>query len=262
MTYKIYQVDAFTDMVFAGNPAAVCPLQEWLSDDILQNIAMENNLAETAFYIKKDNQVYIRWFTPEVEVDLCGHATLAAAYVLFHHENHKGNLIEFYSEKSGQLKVTRQNEFLTLDFPKDKLKKIEISADIKNGFDIPPVEAFKGKTDYLFVFETEKQIQNAKPNMANIAALGGRGVIITSKGENVDFVSRFFTPQCGVDEDPVTGSAHTTLTPFWSKRLNKKSLTAMQLSQRSGYLECELADDRVLICGQAKLYLTGELHIE
>jgi PhzF family phenazine biosynthesis protein len=262
MKYKIYQIDAFTDKVFSGNPAAVCPLEKWLSDDLLQKIAMENNLAETAFYVKKDNQFQIRWFTPKVEVDLCGHATLAAAYVLFYNENYNENIIDFYSDRSGKLTVTKQNEFLTLNFPKDIFERIEISADLKSGFDIFPLEVFKGKTDYLFVFETEKQIQNIKPNLMKIASFGGRGVIVTAKGEKVDFVSRFFAPQSGIDEDPVTGSAHTTLTPFWSDRLNKTKLTAIQLSERLGYLQCELLGDRVEICGQAKLYLIGEIYIE
>lgn len=260
MKYKIYQIDAFTDKVFAGNPAAVCPLEHWLSEDLLQKIAMENNLAETAFYVKQDKQYHIRWFTPKVEVDLCGHATLAAAYVLFNHENYKENVIEFYSERSGRLTVTKHNEYLTLNFPKDIFKSVEITCDLKSGFDISPLEVFKGKTDYLFLFETENQVKNIKPDLANIAALGGRGVIITAKGEKVDFVSRFFAPQSGINEDPVTGSAHTTLTPFWSKKLNKTKLTAIQLSERKGFLHCELLNDRVEISGQAKLYLIGEIY--
>ena len=262
MKYRIYQIDAFTDKIFAGNPAAVCPLEKWLSDDLLQKIAMENNLAETAFYVKQNNQYHIRWFTPKVEVDLCGHATLAAAYVLFNHENYTENIIDFYSNRSGKLTVTKHNEYLTLNFPKDIFQSIEISADLKSGFDIFPLEVFKGKTDYLFVFETENQIKNIKPNLTKIATLSGRGVIITAKGEKVDFVSRFFAPQSGIDEDPVTGSAHTTLTPFWSKKLNKTKLTAIQLSERKGYLQCELLNDRVEISGQAKLYLIGEIYTE
>ena len=262
MKYRIYQIDAFTDKVFAGNPAAVCPLENWLGDDLLQKIAMENNLAETAFYVKRDNQFHIRWFTPKVEVDLCGHATLAAAYVLFNHENYNENRIDFYSDRSGKLTVTKKNEYLKLNFPKDIFQSVEISDDIKSAFDLFPLEVFKGKTDYLFVFETEKQIQNIKPNLTNITKLGGRGVIITAKGEKVDFVSRFFAPQSGIDEDPVTGSAHTTLIPFWSEKLNKTKLSAIQLSERKGYLQCELLNDRVEICGQAKLYLIGEIFTE
>ena len=262
MKHKIYQIDAFTDKVFSGNPAAVCPLNEWLSDNLLQKIAMENNLAITAFYVKEDNQYQIRWFTPKVEVDLCGHATLAAAYVLFNHENHKENVVNFYSNRSGKLTVTKQNEYLTLNFPTDIFENIELSKDLTSGFDILPIQALKGKTDFLLVFETESQVKNLKPNLPKISMLGGRGVIVTSKGDNVDFVSRFFAPQSGIDEDPVTGSAHTTLTPYWAKKLAKKELSAIQLSERKGYLQCKFLDDRVEITGQAKLYLIGEIYPE
>jgi PhzF family phenazine biosynthesis protein len=262
MKHRIYQIDAFTDKVFAGNPAAVCPLDNWISDDLLQKIAMENNLAETAFYVKQDDQYHIRWFTPKVEVDLCGHATLAAAYVLFNHENYTESIINFYSDRSGKLTVTKYHEYLTINFPKDIFQSVEISTDLKDCFDIFPLEVFKGKTDYLFVFEAENQIKNIKPNLTKIAALSGRGVIITAEGEKVDFVSRFFAPQCGIAEDPVTGSAHTTLTPFWSNKLNKTKLKAIQLSERKGYLQCELLGDRVEISGQAKLYLIGEIYTE
>ncbi len=262
MKYKIYQIDTFTDKVFSGNPAAVCPLDKWLDDDLLQKIAMENNLAETAFYIKQGGQYQIRWFTPKTEVDLCGHATLATAYVLFNHENHGDNLINFYSPRSGQLTVAKQNDTLTLNFPIDIYESIELSEALKKGFDMLPLHVFKGKTDYLFVFETENHIRKIKPDLTQIAKLGGRGVIITAKGDEVDFVSRFFAPQSGVDEDPVTGSAHTTLTPYWSTRLHKTELTAIQLSERRGYLHCKLLDNRVEISGQAKLYMTGEINIE
>lgn len=262
MKYRIYQIDAFTDQVFSGNSAAVCPLDKWLSDDLLQKIAMENNLAETAFYIKKDNEYQIRWFTPITEVDLCGHATLAAAYVLFNHENHIGNAISFYSARSGKLTVSKHGDSLTLNFPIDIYESIELSENLKQSFDILPMHALKGKTDYILVFETENQIKEIKPDLNQIAKLGGRGVIITAKGDYVDFVSRFFAPQSGIDEDPVTGSAHTTLTPYWSKRLNKTELTAIQLSERKGYLHCKLLDDRVEISGNAKLYLIGEIYID
>lgn len=262
MKLKIYQIDAFTDRVFSGNPAAVCPLDEWLSDELLQQIAKENNLAETAFYKKQENQYQIRWFTPKVEVDLCGHATLAAAYVLFNHENFDGNVIDFYSPRSGQLTVRKQNEYLTLNFPVDSYERIELSENLINGFDITPIKALKGKTDYVLVFENEDQIRNLKPNLQQISKLGGRGVIVTAKGDAVDFVSRFFAPQSGIDEDPVTGSAHTTLTPFWSNQLGKNELSAIQLSERTGFLKCKFLGDRVEISGQAKLYLTGEINTE
>lgn len=262
MKQKIYQVDAFTDKVFSGNPAAVCPLNQWLPDNILQNIAMENNLAETAFYVKQDNEYQIRWFTPTVEVDLCGHATLAAAFVLFNHENHLANEITFYSPRSGKLTVTKQNNYLTLNFPTDILEPINLFSELTTGFNLEPLEALKGKTDYMLVFEHENQIKSLIPNFAEIAKIKARGVIVTARGTHADFVSRFFGPQSGINEDPVTGSAHTTLIPYWAKKLNKTELTAIQLSERKGYLKCKHLNDRVEISGQAKLYLIGEIFVE
>lgn len=262
MKQKIYQIDAFTDKVFTGNPAAVCPLDKWLNDDILQNIAMENNLSETAFYVKQDSMFYIRWFTPTVEVDLCGHATLATAFVLFNHENYSENIIHFYSPRSGALTVTKNGEYLTLNFPADIFEQVAISDDIVNCFDLKPESAYKGKSDYLFVFEKEDDIINIRPEYDKIVKLDSRGVIISAKGNNVDFVSRFFAPQSGVNEDPVTGSAHTTLTPYWSKQLGKTELTALQLSNRKGYLKCRYLNDRVEITGKGKLYLTGEIYLD
>jgi len=259
---KIYQIDAFADKVFSGNPAAVCPLDQWLSDDILQKIAMENNLAETAFYVKQDNQYQIRWFTPKIEVDLCGHATLAAAFVLFNHENHNDNIIHFYSPRSGALTVTKKGELLVLDFPTDAFEQIKLSDEITSCFDIKPKLAFKGKTDYLLVFDNEDEIRKVVPEFEVISRLKARGVIITAKGDKVDFVSRFFAPQSGINEDPVTGSAHTTLTPYWAKQLGKTELTAIQLSERKGYLQCSYLTDRVEISGQGKLYLIGEIYLE
>jgi len=262
MKQKIYQVDAFAGQVFSGNPAAVCPLNQWLPDDLMQKIAMENNLAETAFYVKQGDQYQIRWFTPAVEVDLCGHATLAAAYVLFHHENHNADIIHFYSPRSGALPVTRNGAFLTLNFPADTPEPAALSDEITACFDIKPRSAFKGKTDYLLVFDKEEDIKKITPAFDAIAKLKARGVIITAKGDQVDFVSRFFAPQSGIPEDPVTGSAHTTLTPYWAKQLGKIELTAMQLSPRKGYVQCRYLNDRVEISGQGKLYLTGEIYLE
>lgn len=262
MKYKLYQVDAFTDKLFGGNPAAVCPLNKWLNDDILQKIAMENNLAETVFYVKQDNQYQIRWFTPKVEVDLCGHATLAAAFVLFNYENHFGESIDFYSPRSGKLIVRRYSDWLTLDFPVDELHNTPISSEIVSCFDKKPLEAYKGKTDYMLVYEKESDIRDIQPQFEAISALKARGVIITAKGENVDFVSRFFAPQSGIIEDPVTGSAHTTLIPYWSKKMNKIEMSAIQLSERKGYLQCKFSGNRVEISGQAKLYLSGEISME
>lgn len=261
MKQKIYQIDAFTDKVFSGNPAAVCPLEQWLRDELLQNIAMENNLAETTFYVKQDNHYEIRWFTPTVEVDLCGHATLAAAFVLFNHENYLGDTITFYSPRSGTLSVTKKDELLTLNFPTDTFEPIELSPELNRAFDLTPIAVFKGKTDYMFVFKEEKEIQNLKPTITILAQLPARGIIVTAKGDQVDFVSRFFAPQSGILEDPVTGSAHTTLTPYWSKQLGKTTLTAIQLSQRKGYLQCTYLQDRVEMSGKAKLYLIGEIYL-
>lgn len=261
MKYKLYQVDAFTDKLFGGNPAAVCPLTEWLSDDMLQKIAMENNLAETVFYVAQDGGYEIRWFTPKVEVDLCGHATLAAAFVLFHWEGHPGDVINFHSPRSGALSVSKSADWLTLDFPVDVFHKIHVTNEIANCFDKQPLAAYKGKTDYMLVYEKESDITAITPHFEAIAALVARGVIITAKGDTVDFVSRFFAPQSGIIEDPVTGSAHTTLTPYWSAQLNKTEMSAIQLSERKGHLQCTLLGNRVAISGQAKLYLAGELYI-
>jgi PhzF family phenazine biosynthesis protein len=262
MKLKIYQIDAFTDAIFGGNPAAVCPLENWLPDDVLQKIAMENNLAETAYYVKREGDYEIRWFTPAVEVDLCGHATLATAYVLYNYEGHASNEIIFHSPRSGKLTVNKQGDMLTLNFPTDKFEKVSITPDLQKGFDRQPVEIVKGKTDYMFVFKTEEEIQNLKPNLQELAKWDVRGVIATAKGEKSDFVSRFFAPHCGIDEDPVTGSAHTTLTPYWSALLNKKELSAIQLSARKGNLTCKHLNDRVEISGKARTYLIGEIFLQ
>ncbi|MBU1718121.1 MAG: PhzF family phenazine biosynthesis protein [Bacteroidetes bacterium] len=262
MKQRIFQIDAFSDKIFSGNPAAVCPLDEWLSDDTMQKIAMENNLAETAFYVRQGDKFELRWFTPTIEVDLCGHATLAAAYVLFYLENYPESEICFYSPKSGNLIVRRQDDFLTMNFPTDIVEHIDLFSDLTAGFNQKPIEALKGKTDYLLVFENETEIMSIIPDFDKISKLNARGIIVTSKGDKVDFVSRFFAPQSGVNEDPVTGSAHTTLIPYWANILDKNELTAMQLSKRRGYLKCKYLNDRVEISGQAKLYLTGLINVE
>lgn len=258
---SLYQVDAFSNGPFTGNPAGVCLLkEEWLPDSIMQQIAMENNLAETAFIRYSDETWHIRWFTPTVEVDLCGHATLASAHVMFHHEAYTGRQIKFLS-RSGELTVTNEGEFLTLNFPSDTLIPSPLSGQLLACFEVQPVEAWKGKTDFMLVFQKEDQIADMKPDMSAIEQLDARGIIITAPGNKVDFVSRFFGPQSGVPEDPVTGSAHTTLTPYWSRRLNKTELTAMQLSARKGWLNCRFLGDRVEISGKAVTYLTGEIFI-
>jgi len=262
MTQKIYQVDAFTDKIFSGNPAAVCPLEEWLSDEVMQHIAAENNLAETAFYVEQIDGYHIRWFTPTTEVDLCGHATLASAYVVFRYGNPEGDAISFHTQRSGTLTVTRKENLLTLNFPADEIDPTELTDELCAGFNLTPRLAYKGKTDYLLVYDSENEIKNLIPDFNLISKVNARGIIVTAKGDTTDFVSRFFGPQVGVNEDPVTGSAHTTLIPYWSNQLGKLTLTAMQLSARKGFLQCAYLQDRVEISGQCKLYLTGEIYLE
>lgn len=261
MILTIYQVDAFTDQVFKGNPAAVCPLSEWISDDLLQKIASENNLSETAFYVPKDNKFEIRWFTPTAEVDLCGHATLAAAFVLFTQEGFSKKILEFYSPRSGDLSVVVEEDSFVLNFPADDYKEVELSDQFLELTDRAPIALYKGKTDFMLVFEKQEDIQNLKPNLLLISQIEARGIIVTAKGNDHDFVSRFFAPAVGVNEDPVCGSAHTTLTPFWASQLNKKMLTAFQLSERTGSLTCTLLNDRVKLSGKAVLYLKGEIYV-
>jgi PhzF family phenazine biosynthesis protein len=212
--------------------------------------------------VKDGDQFQIRWFTPAVEVDLCGHATLATAFVLFNHEGYSKDTIQFVSPRSGILTVTKQGELLTLNFPTDSFEQVTLTEQLLNAFNLKPTAAFKGKTDYLLIFEGEEDIINIQPDFNEIEKLDSRGVIISAKGNNVDFVSRFFGPQVGVREDPVTGSAHTTLTPYWAKQLNKTELTAVQLSARKGRLHCKYLNDRVEISGQGKLYLKGEIFID
>jgi PhzF family phenazine biosynthesis protein len=258
MKIRLFQIDAFTDRLFCGNPAAVCPLNAWLPDALMQQIAMENNLAETAFFIKGAGRFDIRWFTPSVEVDLCGHATLAAAFVIFEYEKFAGSMIEFGS-RSGALRVHRDGNLMTLDFPADVPLAAEAPESLIAGIGLPPRETYRGKTDYMLVYSSPDEIENMKPDMKRIAEIAARGIIVTAPGKGVDFVSRFFAPQSGIDEDPVTGSAHTTLTPYWAARLGKDELTAMQLSRRRGWLKCRLKGSRVEIAGQAQAYMAGEI---
>ncbi len=260
MEIKIYQVDAFTNKLFSGNPAAVCPLEAWLPDKTLQAIALENNLAETAYYVHGQAGLRIRWFTPGVEVDLCGHATLAAAFVLFHHEGFNGDTITFDS-RSGPLAVTRKEQVLTLNFPVDKLHETVMPPDLINSMNIQPRKVFQGKTDYMLVYDSESQIRELFPDFALLGKVAARGVIATARGEKVDFVSRFFAPQCGINEDPVTGSAHTSLIPYWAKVLGKNDMSALQCSSRGGELICSLKGERVEIGGSAKLFMIGKIFI-
>ena len=259
---KLYQVDAFADRLFSGNPAAVCVLDAWLPDKTMQSIAAENNLAETAFIVPKGKNFEIRWFTPAVEVALCGHATLATAYVLFNCLNFREPEIVFYSLHSGILKVSRQGENLFLDFPADTLEVCDNREQLKAGIGVVPIDLYRGKTDYIAFVDSEETVKNLKLDFQAIGTLDARGLIVTAKGDQVDFVSRFFGPQVGINEDPVTGSAHTSLTPLWSKKLGKKEMTAKQLSKRGGNLTCVYNGDRVLIGGKAKLYLTGEINVD
>lgn len=257
---KLYQVDAFTAKVFGGNPAAVCVLDEWLDEDTMQKIATENNLSETAFVVPKGADFEIRWFTPLAEVALCGHATLASAFVLFNFYDQKKQ-INFHSRASGILPVEKKDDWIVLDFPADLHEKVDIPKELLAAFNIEPVECYKGKTDYLLLFSSQKQIEALRPDFNQIIKSGVRGVIVSAQGDETDFVSRFFAPKVGVNEDPVTGSAHTTLIPFWSKKLGKKELTARQLSKRQGDLLCEYLGDRVKMKGKGICYLKGEIEI-
>lgn len=263
MNIPLYQVDAFTDHLFGGNPAAVCPLEEWLDKQTMQNIAAENNLSETAFFVKKGEGFEIRWFTPTVEVDLCGHATLASAHVIFNFLDFKGEVIKFQSQ-SGELRVTRSGDLLTLDFPSDKSEPMEIPGQLAEALNAAPGAVYRSR-ELLVLFEKEEDIVSISPDFSLLSdvltSLDHTGMIVTAPGEQSDFVSRFFAPPEGIDEDPVTGSAHTILAPFWAERLDKKSLHAYQLSRRKGELFCELAGDRVLISGKAVTYLKGEIEI-
>ncbi len=261
MKLPIFQVDTFADGLFAGNPAAVVILDSWPDDDLMQHIAAENNLAETAFLVNDGNEYEIRWFTPSVEVDLCGHATLASGFILFNFYDIQENKIVFKSKNSGELSVIRQNNKYELDFPLDEVNQIggPILADLLLGMGTEPKELYKGKTDYLMVFESQEEVESLNPDFNYLRKAGGRGVIVTAPGDKVDFVSRFFAPQVGIDEDPVTGSAHTTLISYWSNRLNKNEFVARQLSKRGGTLYCKLENGRAKIAGNAFLYMKGEI---
>ena len=257
----MYQVDAFAEKVFEGNPAAVCVLEGWPEDSWMQRIAMENNLAETAFLVPDGSQFEIRWFTPELEVDLCGHATLASAYVLFEEEGHLGNKIDFISPRSGPLSVEKsETGILILDFPADELEQVDTYHELNQAIGKEPIETWKGKTDYMLVYSSQEEIENIKPNFLMLNEVKARGVIVTAPGQEFDFVSRFFAPQSGINEDPVTGSAHTSLIPYWSEKLGKVNLSARQISPRGGNLVCQYQPPRVKIGGSAVLYLTGEIN--
>lgn len=259
MKLTLYQIDAFASEVFKGNPAAVCPLDVWLDDTILQAIALENNLSETAFFVKEGVGFRLRWFTPVAEVDLCGHATLASAFVIFnilHYDKHE---IEFIT-KSGKLIVTQENDLLTMDFPAQPPEACSVPDGLLAALGKNPVEVLANE-DYLVIYSNENEVRDLNPDIAKLKTLDRRGVIVSSRGENVDFVSRFFVPKFGVDEDPVTGSAHCLLTPYWAEKLGKSKLSAQQISKRSGDLTCKLKGDRVFISGRAVKYMEGEISI-
>ena len=259
MTIPYYQIDAFTDRVFGGNPAGVCLLESWLPDATLQAIARENNLSETAFVVRRGEEFELRWFTPTVEIDLCGHATLAPAFVLFTELNHAGADIRFHT-KSGVLGATREGDIIVLDFPAMQAVRSDLPAALASGLGWIPREVWKTR-DILAVFESDEEVHGLEPDFAQLAPLDCLGIIATAPGKDCDFVSRFFAPGAGIDEDPVTGSAHSTLVPYWSARLGKKKLHARQLSARRGELWCEERGPRVGIGGRCVLYSRAQLEI-
>ena len=257
----MYQVDAFASKLFSGNPAAVVILESPLSEDLMQSIALENNLSETAFININESPIPIRWFTPTLEVDLCGHATMASAKIIFEHfPDIAGSEISF-SSKSGILKVSKNAENICLNFPVDDPEPQKMDAFFAEALGESPIEILRGTDDFLAVFNTEQQIQAMKPDFTKLAKINSRGVVISAPGNDVDFVSRCFFPQTGVDEDPVTGSAHTMLIPYWAKQLDKIQFKAHQLSARGGALDCNLINDRVLISGKSVIYFEGMISI-
>lgn len=259
MKLTIYQVDAFTDKVFGGNPAAVIPLQNWPEDSLMQKIAMENNLSETAYFVKTDNGYHLRWFTPQNEIDLCGHATLASAYVIKNFLEPHIQEIQFTTQVAGILKASAKEGLYTLDFP---ARVPEPSATPENLLEClgvsAVVEVLKSR-DYFVVLPNEEAVQNLEPDFSLMKELDAFGVIATAKGHSADAVSRCFFPKAGIPEDPVTGSAHCNIVPYWSEKLGKKELSCKQLSQRGGDLLCELKEDRVLMSGKCVLFMTGEI---
>jgi len=261
MRIPLYQIDAFADGPFTGNPAAVCPLDAWLPDSVMQSIAAENNLSETAFFVPEGEGYRLRWFTPTTEVDLCGHATLASAFVVFGWLNPGGNRITFQTQQAGELTVARNGELLALDFPSRPPAACAMSEKLVAALGRRPA-ALLAARDYLAVYDSADDIAALSPDFTELAALDRFAVIVTAPGSGgVDFVSRFFAPARGVDEDPVTGSSHCTLIPYWAERLGKDRLEARQLSRRGGALSCALQGDRVTIAGRAVLYLEGTITI-
>ena len=260
MKLDVYYVDAFTDKLFSGNPAAVI-FSNIDDSTLMQNIAAENNLSETAFIKQESGKFYIRWFAPSCEIDLCGHATLASAFVFFNFINPSADIFEVNSLKNGTLKVTKKDQLLILDFPKDDYIELDDLSLIENIIDVTPKEIYKGRDDVLAIIESEQSLLNLNVNFELLKKINSRGLIVSAKGDEYDFVSRCFFPSTGVNEDPVTGSAHTTMIPYWSKKLKKNELVAKQLSSRGGVLFCTNSSDRVFIGGYATLYLKGEISL-
>ncbi|HET7593818.1 MAG TPA: PhzF family phenazine biosynthesis protein [Stellaceae bacterium] len=261
MRLPIYQVDAFTDRLFGGNPAAIVPLEQWLPDQTLQAIAAENNLAETAFFVPEGDSYALRWFTPTVEVDLCGHATLASAYVIFRFLDPRREQVDFRTLKAGTLSVKRQGEALAMDFPSRPATPVTMPETLAAALGKRPASVLAAR-DYLAVYEQPEEVAALAPDFAALARLDRFAVIVTAPGrDGVDFVSRFFAPAQGIDEDPVTGSSHCTLTPYWAKRLGKTRLEARQISRRGGALTCTLAGERVVMAGRCVLYLEGTITV-
>ncbi|MBK0379089.1 PhzF family phenazine biosynthesis protein [Mucilaginibacter segetis] len=261
MIIPIYQADAFTNELFGGNPAAVCPLTEWLPDEVMQKIALENNLAETAFFVKTEAGYLLRWFTPELEIDLCGHATLASAHILFTELGYAEDTVYFETVKAGTLVVKRDGDKYAMDFPSRPPVPSETPAGLIEALGgIEPAIVLRSR-DYMLVYESEDMVVNIKPDYFALAKIDSLGIIITAPGKNADFVSRFFAPAAGVPEDPVTGSAHCNLIPYWAAQLGKNDLHAYQLSSRKGELWCKLKGDRVIMAGKAVTYLKGQIHI-
>lgn len=259
MNIDLYQVDAFTSRVFGGNPAAVCPLAAWLDDGLMQQIAAENNLSETAFFVPEGDGYALRWFTPVAEVDLCGHATLASAFVIFNELEPERQTVTF-SSRSGPLHVRREGALLELDFPVWPVEPCADSELLTRALGAPPAELLAAQ-DYLAVYESEEQVRALRPDMGLLSQIDRRGVIVSAPGARSDFVSRFFSPAFGIPEDPVTGSAHCALVPYWARRLGRQRLHALQVSARGGELFCTLRGERVGIAGSAVKYLAGQIAI-
>ena len=256
---NIYQVDAFTGKLFAGNPAAICPLNDWLPDGVMQSIALENNLSETAFFIKNKDQFFIRWFTPTMEINLCGHATLATAHVMFSEMGYQKDTITFHTKTGDVLNVFRDKSILRMDFPSLEPHETDQGFEEMSSVLGACPASFLSCHYGIAVFDNEEDILKLKPNFNALMNVKYDGIIATAPGNSVDFVSRFFAPKLGIPEDPVTGSAHCELIPYWSKCLNKKDMTAKQLSKRGGEVYCSYLGDRVLIGGEATTYLRGEI---